>query len=104
VNSKQKIFLARVIAVTADLVQIGLFPVTAEGVLSPLSDMIDVVVCAVLIWLLGWHIAFVPSFVIKMLPMVDLAPTWSIAVFLATRKGDVAGGVGEIEEKKRALS
>ena len=43
-------------------------------------------VCAVLTWLVGWHFSFLPSFAVKVLPVVDLAPTWTIAVFLATRQ------------------
>jgi hypothetical protein len=80
-----RIWIARGIAVAADVVQIGFSPVMAEGFMSPFSDALDAVVAVVLTLLVGWHIAFVPSFLIKMLPVADLAPTWTIAILLATR-------------------
>jgi len=83
--SARRIWLARGIAVIADVVQIALMPLFAEGIASPINDVLDVIVAAILILLVGWHIAFIPSFVIKMLPFADLAPTWTIAALIATR-------------------
>lgn len=81
-----RIRIARVIAVSADALQLGLFPLFAEGFVSPLDDALDVFVCVMLTYLLGWHYSFLPSFVVKVLPVADLVPTWTIAVFLATRQ------------------
>jgi hypothetical protein len=81
-----RIGIARGIAIGADVLQIGLFPFFAEGWVSPLDIAVDTVMCAVLTWLVGWHISFLPSFIVKGVPMVDLAPTWTIAVLIATRK------------------
>ncbi|MDB6108722.1 MAG: hypothetical protein JWR69_472 [Pedosphaera sp.] len=83
--SRTRIRAARAVAVSADLLQIAVFPLFAEGFISPLDDALDVLVCLVLTWLVGWHYAFLPSFIVKVVPMVDLAPTWTIAVFFATR-------------------
>ncbi len=83
--SKRRIATARAIAICADLLQIGLFPLFSPGLISPLDDALDVVVCLALTFLVGWHFSFLPSFLIKVLPMFDLAPTWTIAVLLATR-------------------
>ncbi len=77
--------LARGIAVIADAVQICLAPVFAEGAVSPFDDALDLLVGCLLIYLLGFNYAFVPSFFIKLLPIADEAPTWTIAVFFATR-------------------
>ena len=82
-----RIAVARGIAVGADILQIGLTPLVSEGFASPLDDIVDAVVCALLTWLVGWHYSFLPSFLVKMVPMVDLAPTWTIAIMIATRKG-----------------
>lgn len=46
---------------------------------------VDLVTMAVLVFLMGFHWAFLPSFVTKMLPFVDLAPTWTMALIIATR-------------------
>jgi hypothetical protein len=81
-----KIRAARIIAVTADLLQIVLFPLFGEGFISPLADALDLVVCGLLTALVGWHFAFLPSFMVKVVPVLDLAPTWTIAILLATRQ------------------
>ncbi len=76
---------ARLIAVAADLLQILILPAFSPGAFSPVDNVIDVVVAAVLLRLLGWHWAFLPTFVAELVPFVDLVPTWTAAVFLATR-------------------
>jgi hypothetical protein len=78
-------WLARGIAVAADFVQIALFPLFSEGIVSPLNVGLDVLVCGLLIFLVGWHIAFLPTFIIEQLPFADLAPTWTLAALIATR-------------------
>lgn len=85
--SPRRIVAARIIAVTADALQLGLFPFFAQGAISPASDAVDLVVAALLLWLLGWHVAFLPSFIVELIPMADLFPTWTAAVFFVTRKG-----------------
>jgi hypothetical protein len=77
---------ARCIAVGADILQMALFPLFAEGFISPVDDALDVVVFVALTSLVGWHYAFLPSFIVKIVPMIDLAPSWTIAVFLATHQ------------------
>ncbi|MDB6066977.1 MAG: hypothetical protein JWR26_3185 [Pedosphaera sp.] len=84
--SPTRIWLARIIAVGADLLQIVLFPLFSEGFISPIDDALDVVVCALLTMLVGWHFAFLPSFVVKVVPLADLVPTWTLAIIFATRQ------------------
>ena len=86
-GSVQRIWLARGIAIAADLLQMAAFPYFFEGLLSPLNAILDVIVAGALILLVGWHIAFLPSFIVEQIPLADLSPTWTIAVLLATRKG-----------------
>jgi hypothetical protein len=76
---------ALVIAILADALQIVFFPMFVEGAFSPLDDLLDIAVAWMLIYLLGWHWAFLPSFVAKVVPGVDLVPTWTMAVLVATR-------------------
>jgi hypothetical protein len=77
---------ALTLAIIADTLQIVLFPLFVEGALSPVDDLLDIAVAWMLIRLLGWHWAFLPSFVAKVLPGVDLVPTWTMAVLVATRE------------------
>ena len=87
--------LAWIIALAADAVQIAVFPLFAEGALSPADTVLDVLVGALLIRLLGWHWAFLPTFAAELLPGFDLFPTWTAAVFFVTRE-QVKSGEPEI--------
>ncbi len=78
---------ARLVAAAADLLQIVLLPAFFPASVSPAANVIDVAVALVLLRLLGWHWAFLPTFVLELLPLVDLVPTWTAAVFLVTRGG-----------------
>lgn len=76
---------ARLVAVAADLLQVALMPAFFPAAVPPANDVIDVAVAIVLVRLLGWHWAFLPAFLVEAAPVLDLAPTWTAAVFLATR-------------------
>jgi hypothetical protein len=77
--------LAFMIAIAADGLQIALLPLFAGGLASPLSDVLDVTVAVAMIALLGWHIAFLPTLIAEFVPLVNLVPTWTAAVWLVTR-------------------
>ena len=78
--------LAWVVAVAADALQIAAAPLFAEGALSPADTVLDLVVGAVLVRLLGWHWAFLPSLAAELIPGLDLFPTWTAAVWYVTRQ------------------
>jgi hypothetical protein len=88
---------ARWIAVAADLLQIVLLPAFFPGALSPASTAIDVVVAALMIRMLGWHWAFLPTFVAEATPFLDLVPTWTGAVFLVTRNAGARAAAVVVE-------
>jgi len=89
---------AMVLAVAADALQIAIFPLFAEGAISPLDDILDFVVMAALIGLVGWNWEFLPSFVGELVPGLDLVPFWTLAVANAYRKWKRAeGGVRQID-------
>ncbi|MGO9862324.1 MAG: hypothetical protein ACLPLR_01830 [Terriglobales bacterium] len=77
---------AMALAVVADALQIVVFPLFVEGALSPADDILDFGVAAVLVRLLGWHWEFLPSFLAKLVPGVDLVPFWTVAVANVYRK------------------
>jgi hypothetical protein len=81
------------VALLADLLQVAFFPAFFPGFLSPLNVTLDTMVAAVMIWLLGWHIAFIPSFALEMVPGVEIAPTWTIAVWIVTKSPFRKSGV-----------
>jgi hypothetical protein len=75
-----------ILAIIADALQIVVFPLFVEGALSPADDILDFGVAAVLVNLLGWHWEFLPSFLAKLVPGVDLVPLWTMAVLNVYRK------------------
>jgi hypothetical protein len=83
--SRNRIIAARVIAIVADVVQLGFIPIFAEGAASPINDALDVAVAITMIALVGRHWVFIPAFVAELVPVADLAPSWTVAVLIATR-------------------
>jgi hypothetical protein len=77
---------ALVLAVVADVAQMIVFPLFMEGAASPADDLIDLCIGGALTALLGWHWEFLPSFAAKLVPGLDLAPLWTLAVANVYRK------------------
>jgi hypothetical protein len=86
--TRRRVMLARGLAVAADLLQWLALPAFVGGAPGVADGVLDVVVCIALIRLVGWHIAFLPTFVGELVPFVELVPTWTLAVFFATRHWD----------------
>jgi len=78
--------MAWLVALGADLLQWAVTPLFVEGALSPVDTVLDAGVAVVLVRLLGWHWAFLPTLMIEALPGADLFPTWTMAVYFVTRQ------------------
>ena len=87
--SARRLWVVRGLAVGADGIQLALPWLFGEGFASPFEDALDVVMCGLMTWLVGWHLAFLPTVAIKLVPIVDLAPCWTVAVLIATRRSPV---------------
>jgi hypothetical protein len=77
---------ALALAILADIVQIVVFPLFVAGGASPADDVLDLCVAGVMTLLLGWHWEFLPSFLGKLVPVVDFVPLWTLAVANVYRK------------------
>jgi len=86
ISAGPRLRIAMVLAIIADALQLVVFPLFVEGAESPADDILDLGIGAVLIYLLGWHWEFLPSFVAKLVPGVDLVPFWTLAVANVYRK------------------
>jgi hypothetical protein len=84
-----------ILAIIADALQIAVFPLFVEGAESPADDVLDFGIGAVLAYLLGWHWEFLPSFLGKLVPGVDLVPLWTLAVANVYRKSKRTAGAIE---------
>ena len=78
--------LAFAIALCADLAQIAFLPLFSEGFASPLDDALDVATGAALVWLVGFHWVLIPSMFVEAMPVVDVAPAWTLAVLFIQRQ------------------
>ena len=78
--------LAWMVAMAADAIQLGAFPLFVQGAVSPADSVLDLIVAVVLTRLLGWHWAFLPSLLAELVPGLDLFPTWTAAVWYVTRQ------------------
>ena len=82
--TRERVKFAYVVAVTTDLLQLLLGPfgwVFADELLD--------VIAMILIWrLIGFHPLLLPSFVLELLPVADMLPTWTgcVAIVVALRK------------------
>jgi hypothetical protein len=82
--------LAMLLAIAADALQLIVFPAFVAGALSPADDILDFAMAALLVRLVGWHWEFLPSFVAKLIPGIDLVPSWTLAVANVYRKAKSA--------------
>jgi hypothetical protein len=81
--SRTRIRIAWAIAITVDALQI---PADFAGPPGWFLDAgLDVVTMIVMWAMLGFHWAFLPSFLTKWIPYLNMAPLWTLAVALATR-------------------
>jgi hypothetical protein len=96
---------AMVLAMMADALQIVVFPLFVQGALSPVDDVLDLAVAAVLVRLLGWHWEFLPAFAAELVPGVDLVPFWTLAVANVYRKWkQITVTAEETPEQRPALT
>jgi len=86
ISQRTRFQVAMILAIVADALQLVFLPLFVEGAESPADDILDLGVGAALLSLLGWHWEFLPSFLAKLVPGVDLVPFWTLAVASVYRK------------------
>src|SRR6187551_1157295 len=79
-----RIGVAFAVAITADAVQLLLGPI---GWFWPVQ-VIDVLATIATTLLIGFHPLLLPTFILELLPLVDMLPTWTacVAAVVALRK------------------
>jgi len=76
--------LPLILAIAADGLQLlvtPLIPVAGVGIFFDAA--IDVSMAVTLLLLVGFHWAFIPTFLVELIPGVGLVPLWTLAVLLA---------------------
>jgi hypothetical protein len=103
-SARSRFRAGMILAMAADALQLFVFPMFAEGALSPAEDVLDIVVGIILVRLLGWHWEFLPSFAAKLIPGADLVPFWTLAVASVYRKWKrIANAEDSTHEQHAAL-
>jgi hypothetical protein len=82
--TSSRVGLAYAIAIAVDATQLLLGPVGWAFA----DEILDLVAMIVVSRLIGFHFLLLPTFVLELLPITDLLPTWTgcVALVLAIRK------------------
>src|SRR5262245_50197408 len=76
--TRSRIRAAYAVAVATDVLQFTLGPLGWAFT----DQILDVVALAATTWLLGFHPLLLPTFVLELVPIVDMVPTWTACVAL----------------------
>ena len=90
-----RIWAALAVAATADGLQILLGPLGWAF----FDEAIDVVTMVIETSLIGFHLLFLPTFVVEFIPMADMLPTWTgcVAAVVAMRKREQKAGTQTVK-------
>lgn len=82
--TKRRIRTAYAVAIATDIVQFALGPLGWAGA----DQAIDLAAAVVAYRLLGFHPLLLPTFMLELLPVTDLLPTWTgcVALVVSARK------------------
>jgi hypothetical protein len=86
---------AMTIACVADVLQIALLPIAWTFAQSA----VDVVAMLLAMWVIGFHLLLLPTFILEFIPGVDILPTWTACMIavIALRKREQSGTQPVIE-------
>lgn len=71
--TRTRMVLALVVALAADAVQVPLSPF---GWMF-FDEIVDIVVMALTVWAIGFHLLLLPTFLLEVLPGIEILPTWT---------------------------
>ena len=88
--TRARVILALTVAVTSVVMQIAFPP----RQLLFAQQIVDVVAMALTMWLVGFHLLLLPTFIVEFIPVVDMLPTWTgcvVAVIALRKRAQPAG-------------
>lgn len=93
VLTRSRIKAAYAVAIATDVLQFGLGPFGWAFI----DEILDVVALVATTRLLGFHPLLLPTFILELVPVIDVLPTWTgcVALVVAMRKKQsppMAGG------------
>src|SRR5262245_20182154 len=86
--TKTRIRAAYGVAIASDVLQLALGPVGWTFA----DEILDIITMIAITWLIGFHPLLLPTFVLELVPVADLLPTWTgcVALVMMLRKKDAA--------------
>lgn len=84
VLTRSRIKAAYAVAIATDVLQVGLGPFGWAFA----DEILDVIALIVTTRLLGFHPLLLPTFILELVPIIDVVPTWTgcVALVVAMRK------------------
>ena len=86
--TKRRVALAYAVAIGTDALQLVLGPIGWAGV----DETLDAAAALATSSLIGFHPLLLPTFVLELLPLADLLPTWTacVALVITLRRREMA--------------
>lgn len=96
-SREMRVFIAFVVALLADALQLGTTLVTlgADQGAIPVQLVFSAIVSLALAGLLGPDKRLLPAALIEFLPFVNVAPSFTVAVWVVTRSRKRRGEIGD---------
>jgi hypothetical protein len=95
--TRKRILTAYAVAIVADLIEFPIAALELTVIGAPvamfLSFVLDVLVFGIMTFVLGFHWLFLPSFLVEVVPGLDMLPTWVGCVFFVVRQRKKAQAV-----------
>ena len=90
--TRGRILAAYAVAIATDALQLLLGPFGWAGA----DEILDGIAMVASTLLLGFHPLLLPTFVLELVPLADMLPSWtvSVALVIATRRKALAAGTG----------
>lgn len=80
--TRKRVIAAYTVAITTDVIQLALLPFQ----LLPVVQFADTAAMVLTVWILGFHILLLPTFMLEFVPLLDMLPTWTGCVWLVIRQ------------------
>jgi hypothetical protein len=87
--TRTRMVLALAVALVADGLQLLVGPLGWTF----FDEIIDVLAMVLTVWTIGFHILLLPTFIVEVMPLADMLPTWTgcVVAVLALRQREQRG-------------
>jgi hypothetical protein len=76
--TRKRLAFAMVVAMLADALQVMLAVLGPVGMLA--DEIIDIIAMILIVFAIGFHPLLLPTFVVEIVPIIEMLPTWTACV------------------------